>query len=365
MAIYLMLTAEERMLYGDKLKRLNNYKSITRGIFHFEIVEKGDTPYENLPAEMTRGVAQNCNVLVRLVNSIHDTFCYGLDYIDLTQEETLIRENLKEFVDDICRKDITQLEILCGRNTSTSISAMQKYRDNRIVADVFEKALEGKSIKKEDCPIQQLQVISATTNLTESHLLAKDAFTSPQSEKIERELCERKAPETRPTISMTIKNVPNGYYKSGRQKTSFGLELVINGDIVNIPITNTDWRIFYLAVVAAKLEGRRLKRRDFTNNGNNETREWLKHVFSLLSLDRTFDDWFRAINASGPAARINDSKSKLNKHLWNYLSLQYKDAYHYVFVDNQAQRTQNSCYNVWLNKAHIQVTNNIMERFQE
>lgn len=32
MAIYLMLTAEEMAMYGDKLKRLNNYRRVTRGI---------------------------------------------------------------------------------------------------------------------------------------------------------------------------------------------------------------------------------------------------------------------------------------------------------------------------------------------
>lgn len=363
MAIYLMLTAEERKQYGEKLKGLNNHKSLSRGIFHLEIVEKGDTPYENLPADMTRGAAKNCNVLVRLINSIHDTFCYGLDYIDLTQEEEIVRDNLKVIVDDICQKNITQLEILVTRNTSTSILAMQKYRDSKIVAEVFEKALERKYIKKEECPILQLQKVSATTDLAESLAIAKDAFTSPQSEKIERELCERNAPEKKPTISMSIKNisVPNGYYKSGKQKKAFGLELVINGDIVNIPITNTDWKVLYLAVVAAKLESRRLRRKNFTyDNNDKEAKEWLERKFSSLSLNKKFDDWFLTINSNGPASRINDSKSKINKHLWKYLSPKYKDAYHYVFIENIDQRTPNSFYTIHLNKAHIHIADYII-----
>lgn len=362
MAIYLMLTAEEKGMYGEKLKRLNNFRSITHGIFRFEIVEKGDTPYEKLPKDMTRGAAKNCNVLVRLINSIHNTYCYGLDYVDLTEDEDKVRENLKEIVDDICRKNIYQLDILCERNTSTAYNAVKMYRDSRIVAEVFEKALKGKSIKKEECPTLQLQKVSATSDLAESNAIAKDAFTCQQSEKIERERCERIAPETRPTISMSIKTVP---YKSktGKEMKSFGLELTINGDVVNIQITHNDWKVLYLAIVMAKFEDKRLRRRDFSYDSNTETKRWLERVFSTLRLNDTFTKWFDQMNKYGSSDGINKSKSNLNTFLWKYLSPQYKDAYHYVFVENSNSRKTDSHYRIHINREHIHVADYILEHF--
>ena len=90
-----MLTAEEMAEYKDKLKTLNSFRKLTRGIFRFEIVEKGDTPYEMLPKDMTRTVT-NCNVLVRLINSIHSIYCYGLDTIDLKLDEQELRAELRD-----------------------------------------------------------------------------------------------------------------------------------------------------------------------------------------------------------------------------------------------------------------------------
>lgn len=364
MVIYLMLTPAERNMHGEKLKGLNNYKSITRGIFHFEIVEKGDTPYEHLPAEMTRGAAKNCNVLVRLINSIHFTYCYGLDFVDLTLEANAIREYLNVIVDNICRKNLIQMDILCGRITSSALFVLKQYHDKKIVAELFGNALKRKNIKKEELPTLQLQKVSATTTLSESNDIAKEALTNPLSERIERELCERNQPAARLTISMYLKNVPNGWYASGKQKTSFGMELIINGDTVHIPITNTDWKVFYLAVAVAKLEDVKLRRKDFSFDSTPKALEWVKRVYSSLPEKKKFDDWHININRSGQAARINDAKSKINKYIWDKLPPQYKEAYYYVFVDNMDQRTENSRYNIHINKSHIYIDDYIMEALQ-
>ena len=39
LAIYLMLMPDEKAQYRDKLKDLNRYSTLTKGIFHFDIVE--------------------------------------------------------------------------------------------------------------------------------------------------------------------------------------------------------------------------------------------------------------------------------------------------------------------------------------
>lgn len=353
MAIYLMLTAEEKRLYGEKLKGLNSCTSITHGIFRFDIVEKGDTPYEQLPADMTRGAARNCNVLVRLVNSIHETYCYGLDYLDITKEEEEIRKDLKLIVDDICTKNINQLNILSNRNTETSILAKRMYDDCRIVADVFEKVLEGRTFRKEERPTQEMQRVSPASDPRKSDNIAREAYLNEHSEKIEREYCERNAPEPAPAISMCIKNVPKGISKSGKQKTAFGVELTINGDVVNIPITETDFKFFYVALALATREGRRLSRRDFSDYGSTETKKWLKRVFTSLSLDRDFDEAFDKLKK-----RIDDRKSKVNKLLWKGLSPQHKRAYYYIHIENQ-----DSLYLLHLDKSCIQLADFIQDKY--
>lgn len=168
-----MLTAEEMAMYGDKLKRLNNYRRVTRGIFRFEIVEKGSTPYEQLPKEMTRGAARACNLLVRLVNSIHKIYCYGLDFVDMSLDSDSIHNELNLIVDEICRKNIFQLDILEYRNTGTAMSALQMYRNCNIVKSVFERALEGGIISKNDFPDVRMQRVQKPPTWLDRDLLQK------------------------------------------------------------------------------------------------------------------------------------------------------------------------------------------------
>lgn len=374
MAIYLMLTAEEMAEYKDKLKTLNSFRKLTRGIFRFEIVEKGDTPYEILPKEMTRAVT-NCNVLVRLINSIHSIYCYGLDTIDLTLEERELRAELSSIVDDVCKKNIKQMEILCERHTGSSMQAVREYRANNIVKDTFVRALEGEIIPKEECPTDQMQTIADTADIKDSRELMQEAFTNPVSEKIERERCEREAPATIPSISVTIKNVPTGkfYMRTNRAIKKFGIEIIIDGNVVNVPITKIDQKMLFTAIVKAKMEERSLKRKDFTYDDSSsgdtsktkkwkETQQWLQDVFKILSADSKFDKWFLYANAAGPAARINDAKSKMNKDLWNALSLQHKDAYYYCCIAKEGTHKEGTRYTIRVDKNNLHIDKTFLNR---
>ena len=138
-AIYLMLKPNEIAQYGVKLKGLNRYSTVTKGIFQFYIVEKGNTPYEKLPEEMIRNM-RHFNVMVRLVNTIRFTYCYGIELIDLETGIHSIVEQLKVFVENVCNEDIVHLDILSQRNTITSRAAIKYYRDNNIVKEMFEAA---------------------------------------------------------------------------------------------------------------------------------------------------------------------------------------------------------------------------------
>ena len=353
MAIYLMVTADEMSTYGNKLNNLNTFGTLTRNIFRFEVVEKGSTPYEKMPIELTRAT-QNSNILVRLINSIHDVYCYGLDYVDLSLGERDFHKKLNDIVNDICEKNIMQLDILCSRSTSTSIKAIQRYTGNSIAKDVFERALRKERIPKDEHQNDQLMSIAKTTDMPESLEIAKDALTNPYSDKIERERCEREAPTSRPRISVTVKNVPTGkFYRNGRPKICLGFEFVINGDVIPFPVNKIDQTFLYSAVLLANREGIHLRRRDFTNEAPADKKEWLQRLFSALSFDGIFYEWLRAANNNGPAARINDAKSKIDKALWEVLSDQHKDAYYYCCLITEKPRTQDTRYKIRIDSQNI------------
>lgn len=358
MAIYLMLTAEEMAEYKDKLKTLNSFRKLTRGIFRFEIVEKGDTPYEMLPKEMTRTVT-NCNVLVRLINSIHNIYCYGLDTIDLKLDEQELRAELSSIVDDVCKKNIKQMDILCERQTGTAMQAVREYRAINIVKDTFECALEG--IIPKEGTIEQIETYGRTADMKESLELVKGTTSDRYKDKIERERAGREAPSTPPSISITVSDV---FYedKKGRQKKGKGFVFKINDDVISVPFNKIDQTMLYSAVLISSVYGIKLKRSDFTTYSSKEKKIWLKKVFSALCFDERFEDWFEKINRHGPAARINDAKSKVNKALWDILSNEHKDAYYYCLLVTKNDHTDKSQYVIRTNKNRIHIADFLMDR---
>ena len=360
MAIYIMLTAEEMQEYKDKLKTLNSFRKLTRGIFRFEIVEKGDTPYEKLPKEMTRTVT-NCNVLMRLINSIHGIYCYGLDTIDLTLEEQELRAELSSVVDDVCKKNIKQMEVLSERCTGTSIQAMREYRANNIVKDTFECALYG--IVPKEGTIEQVEAYGKTTDRKESLELVRSMTSDKAKDKIERERAGREVPGTHPSISITVSDI-SYKDKKGHKKKGKGFVFKINDDVMCVPFNRIDQTMLYSSVLMASVCSVKLKRYDFTEFSSAEKKAWLKKIFSALCFDERFEDWFEKINRNGRAARINDAKSKVNKALWDILSKEHKDAYYYCLLVTKNDHTDKSEYVIRTNKNRIHIADYIMEKLE-
>lgn len=372
MAIYLMLTAEEIALYSDKLKDLNRYTSLTRKLFRFDIIEKGDAPYEELPDAMKRNM-RHYNVLVRLVNSIHGIFCYGMEEIDFKAELPEIVKELKIFIDDVCNEDIKQLDILCSRVTSTSVVAAKQYRDNNMIKEVFEAALEGEDVDTALAKAR-LEATSSSTDIKTSLSIASsatDGIKEKKDNEIEKERCERERPLQRPLLTMTIKKVWTGKeFKGGRQEKKLGIELNINGTIIPVWFGSVDQTFLYMITLIACLEGRTIKRSDFQaiplglSKTVSERKEierqefkiWLKRAFCALQFGRDFSDWY--INVADEPHPLDVAMGQIKKKLWNFLHLQCKDAYYYCFVVNK-----NGCYTIrGVDKNHIFIDPDIEER---
>lgn len=344
LAIYLMLTSDEMALYGDKLEGLNRFSSLTKGIFRFDIVEKGETPYDKLPKEMIRNM-RHYNVMARLVDSIHDIYCYGLDEIDLEGDKSSIHEQLKVFVEHVCKENIDHLDILYNRTTFTSRTKMKYYLAEDIVKELFEAALKGENTGNNFCK-SMIQGDLLTLDMKSSLEIAKSAADSKKEQmesKIEKERCEREEPDYTPQISMTVKYLKTEN-KNGRQNMKPGVELNIDGNIVSVVFDSTDQTFLYIITLMARKEGRIIRRSDFMhieekpNDNIKELRHrksmniWIKRRYQALRLKRSYDDWCRVIR--NDIHRMDDAVGKIKRKLWESLCPKYKNAYYYCLLQN-------------------------------
>lgn len=358
--IYLMLTPEEHQAYGEEISTLNDDASLTKGLFHFDIVEKGDAPYAQLPEEMVRATRQ-CNVFVRLINSIHGIFCYGLELVDLEAGFEQLTAQLKTFVEATCNENIMQLDILAPRSSAMSVQAKNYYKAHKLFTEVFECAL---NLDTDDL-IEARQAIEKASNSYDaqtSHDLMQGAIDNRLSAKVEKERLERESPEVRPEIMVEIKrNVYTGrMLKSGEAKKDMGIEITINGE-PPIPVCFTSMggkhlTFLYLTLLMAIKEGKSLRRSDFKEGDNRDTLQWLREKYALFLFETPFSDFLKKASLHGPTALINDAKSKINKALWSILADEHKEAYHYLCIYTKDARKPSSKYEVRLDDNQIKIS---------
>ena len=371
-AIYMMVKPDEIVRYGDKLEGLNRYSTVTKGIFQFYIVEKGNTPYEKLPEEMIRNM-RHFNVMVRLVNTIRFTYCYGIELIDLETGIHSIVEQLKVFVENVCNEDIVHLDILSQRNTITSRAAIKYYRDNNIVKEMFEAALNGENADKTEGKLL-LQKTSNTTDIGTSYEIAKSAADSDKEKlesKIEKERRERERPKNTPNITMTVKMVKTGKErKDGSLKKKIGVELNIDGNIIPLSFVSTDQTFLYIINLMAIKEDRYIERSRFLPlelekkyreknilvlQHRDRLISWLHNRYRALNFSKDFEAWYDVVKKN--PQRLDNAISGIKRTLWETLEDEFKDAYYYCVIYND-----DGIYKIRIDKEKIGIDPEIMEQ---
>lgn len=373
-AIYLMLKQDEIARYGDKLKNINRYPAVTKGIYHFYIVEKGKAPYIKLPEKLYHNMYHS-NVLVRLVNFIHGINCYGLDELDFEEDKPLLVDRLKAFVENVCEVNIHHLDILCGRHSKPSIDAMCYYREHQIVKELFESALKGEVIDKDNGK-STLQRVSNGTDLKTSLGLAKFAasgrstFLDSQAEKV---LCQRIKPDYRPQIRVNIKYVNTGKVrKDGSEEKKLGVELDIDGNIVPVCFGSTDPTFLYIITLMAILEDGYIERSFFrpyqqiklgipsiyhkdVQTSRKKFVTWLEKRFKALAFNRRFDSWYSRVKDDPHPLDV--AMGRIRQTLWDALRKNFKDAYYYCVINND-----DGYYLIRIDKDNICIDPKILER---
>lgn len=296
MTIYLMLTPDDYSKYANKLKDLIKYSSLTKDIFHFEIIEKGEPPFQNLPKEMVHNM-RHYNVLARLVDSINEIFCYALDEIDFKGGIPSAIMQLQEFVERVCQENIIHLDILGNRTTITSAMKVKKYADNKINTELYKTALQ-------------------------SH------FTGVLADLIEDKLQLR-----RRSVTVTLKRMKTGkVLKDGTEKKKLGIELDIDGTIKPIFFASTDETILYAGTLMAIREGYNFIR----SNSQEQNKPWLKRLYHALNFRRDFDEWYLGVKEDPHPFDV--AVSHIKKILWSELK-EYPDVYHMCEINNKGRYT--------------------------
>ena len=353
LAIFLMLTPDEIARYADKLKGLNRNTRVTKGVFHFFVIEKGNSPFKKLSEKINYSM-RHYNVMVRLVNSIHGIFCYGMEEINLEEDTDSIVKELIAFVRNVCNQNIGNLSILSNRSSLESIEAMRYYEEEQIER-IMTEALEGNEKVKARGKLALRRVLDCPDTKT-SLGIVKFAVSSNDKlldAKIEKELCQSFKPDRIPFIQITVKNVPSGqFWGNGEEKKKLGVELNIDGNIVPVYFAASDPAILYIITLMAITEGHafyRLMRHNYL------IKPWLEKCYRALLFNKRFDQWFNNMNDN--PHNLDVAMTRIKKTLWEKLGEKYKDAYYYCILNNI-----NGEYKMQIDKNNIKIDPSILAR---
>lgn len=332
MAIYLLLNTNE-MKYRRKLSRIINDSEVTKGIFEYEIIERGESPYQYLPDE-TAFLTASCNVMIRLVNGIHRNYYYGFSKVNFADDSNTIKLGLEKFAAEACKLNIIQLEILSERNTDTSIYATKHLEQNNIVIQMFKEALECREMNaKENAEIAKtnLQKSTSSSNMKESKEIIEGVVDSEKSSKIDMEFHKDKHPDNALGVQVTITQVPTGStYKNGTPKIGWGFSLCIEGVTVPLYLSSSIQKVLFAAILIGKTEDKPVHRKYFSKDySNTKIIEWLKSIFLMFGINKNFEEWYDQIQRD--QTKLNVEVSKLRVLIWKAVKNVNKEALYYLY----------------------------------
>lgn len=335
--IYFLLNEKEFEEYEKVIKALNRCPSVTRGLFHFDVIKRGEQMYARLPDEMKNEMM--ANVLVRIIDAPHGYYVYALTFINLKQEFESLKARINELVDDICKEDLRCLDIIKNRNTSSAYIQNKKYEEAGIVSEIFENALKGiVANHKEEGDVRGSEIVEKTYNTANrkaSHEIVAGALSNDVNRIIERQYFEQNDPKLEGEISVSIKNVPTGkFYKSGVAKYGLGFEFNILDERIPVFVSSTDQKILYATALYCQQNRQPLHKNVFTKapDAKHIDMHTLKKVHEIFARTGRFEDWYNAVKGNNPsnyAHRIDTAFSAINTAIWNALKDRCPEAYYY------------------------------------
>lgn len=318
----------------SKVRELNKRNTLCRGIFTFEPIKKDDSYYNLLPDKLTRNT-KGCNVLVRLINSIHKTYHYGFDTIDFSLPVEKLAVVMNDLVDDICRENINQLDIIFNRETETAYQAREEYTSSDVAKEVFENALQDKAhyttIETARAAIQKIDHYPLAVDTETSNEQAQAAIGGKEYDKYLMKIHAENRPQKACVVSVHVKNI---FYitEKGKYKKGFGFEIVINGERFPIFLGSYAPTFLYICTLMGKKTGRHINRADFTLALDNDITKWYDDLFHKCSFhDPDFKIWYNRVNLQ-KGKPLDDILGKANKAIWHSISESYPEAFYYLNI---------------------------------
>lgn len=326
--IYVLLNADEYETLQPRVQALNNNPAVRRGLFNITAVQRGKEMNSILP-DSIKEMLTGSNVIVRLVDSIHGTYTYGIGSLNTSADDAAWKAEFEDFSKQVCETNLRQLEILESRNTSTAIEAQQLYESMNLRCSVFEQAQKGTLGEDENFRFAESNDI----------LRVSDAICS-------REVIESAVDAVRPDVISQLRSRPTRDDNSQLLvrvhivKKRVHFEFSLGDRTVDVVFNGHSEDFLYAALLNSVTDGYSFTPRDFGSKDKVIIRR-LQTLHESLGYNFFLDEM-----KNMKADRRNEAKSKINRALRGVLNNLSPSAYKICEVKIMQPRTNRSEYSV-------------------
>ena len=309
---HFLLDEAEMSLYSDRIKRLNNIKTITKGVYKFVAMERPMGYVESLPESLNK-VLKEYNLFIRLIDDKDDNYVYAYTNVDLSDGEQTSR-CLKEFITDVThenikivtlRKEFSEgvdaLATECMQGILDILYKALEVRDSRSVWGVVQRALGSR---------QFCDMVSLSEDLPWSSRLAFKEFVKENKDNNPGEqllrLLEEYYAKTDRNDSLTrvsIKRVLVRKYRNVHER--YGVEVEVDGKLETISFGCKYCTLLYIATLLRQKIGAKLYAHELYFNAQGArlryqrdiSESWFEDLYDALFHydDREFAAWINKV----------------------------------------------------------------------
>ena len=369
LVVYVVLMSPEYRKLAKKIESMNNRSILTRGLFKFRAIKRGNEYSSDLSPELTTTISR-FNVILRLVDDSEGNYNYALGKLDLDQTSALIESELEGFVINSCKQNIKILKdqlkkskdsidravistLIQGFNDAVSgqsvkarvpLSVKSANIDSLLLesdSDILMSSVDSNAcclppdivMKRESLygvlPNRQAKNLfndimkffesrMDVVDIEESDKYAQGTVDESKSEDLKIDLYSRHKYGDRPDITINVTRiVPN---LQRRRRRVWGVEITVGDVTTPIYFGGVEPSMVYICTLLKQKMGTRLSRMVFRrplpdkHSLRHEDVLWLKRVYRVLcpGASKSFDAWYERLKNNSCHA-ISQGKGAANR----------------------------------------------------
>ena len=309
---HFLLDESEMSQYSDRIKHLNNLKTVTKGVYKFVAMERPMGYVESLPVSLNK-VLKEYNLFMRLVDDKDGSYVYAYTNVDLSDDNQTLR-SLKEFVADItrenieivssCKEAVDGVDALASECMQGILDILYKaldVHDGRSVWGVTQRNL-GSSLFCDMASLSQELPWSSHHAFKE---FVKENRDNNPGERLLQLLEEYYAKtERRDNLTrVSIKRVLVRKYRNVQER--YGVEVEVDGKLVTISFGCKYCTLLYIATLLRQKIGIKLYAHELYFNAQGSrlryqrdvSEAWFEDLYDALFhyADREFKTWIKKV----------------------------------------------------------------------